>query len=170
MHHAEQLFPRVQTDKKIVRVSVHGVGGGFDVDAFFRYFQKGAVFVGILKRFHKRLQGRVGKILRATGRKTLKMPDVRLHVAAEKAAIVLPRLHHDRKIGKLSGAFIEVKSVEILFHNQPDRFPHGIAASLINLHQHVKEIAQNMPRTHAGVYRSAVFDTKPICNFYGKRA
>jgi hypothetical protein len=27
-----------------------------------------------------------------------------------------------------------------------------------------------MPRTHAGVYRSAVFDTKPICNFYGKRA
>ena len=85
------------------------------------------------------------------------MPDVRLHVAAEKTAVVLPRLHHHGEIAKLSGAFVEVKPVEILFHNQPDRFPHGIAVGFINLHQHVKKIAQNMPRTHAGVDDADVF-------------
>ena len=71
--------------------------------------------------------------------------------AVEDAAVILPRLHHYGKIGKLIGAVVNVQTVEVVFQNALGGIPLAVAHAFVDLHQHVKGIYKDMTGTHAGV-------------------
>ena len=77
--------------------------------------------------------------------------NVRVQVAAQKAAVVVAALHHHDKIRHLRGAVINVQTVEVMLHNAGGGVTVSIARAAVNLHQHIKQICQNMPAAHAGV-------------------
>ena len=83
---------------------------------------------------------------------------MRLNTTGEDAAVVLPCLHHDRKIGKLRRTVINIETVKIVFKNALCRVALAIPACLINLHQHIKGIDEDMTAAHAGVDNLDVFD------------
>lgn len=51
----------------------------------------------------------------------------------------------------MGGAVVDVQAVEVVFDNALHGLPGGIAVGLVNLHQHVKQIHQNVAAAHAGV-------------------
>ena len=77
--------------------------------------------------------------------------DHRLKVAGKKTPVILPGLHHHGKIGKLGGALVDVQPIEVMLHDALGRVPLGIALTLVDLHQHIEQIAQDMSAAHAGV-------------------
>ena len=83
---------------------------------------------------------------------------MRLNATGEYAAVILPCLHHDSKIGKLRCTVINIETVEVVFKNALRSVPLAIPACLINLHQHIKGIDKNMTTAHAGVDDLDVFD------------
>ena len=83
--------------------------------------------------------------------------NVRVQVAAQEAAVVVATLHHHDKIGHLRGAVVDVQTVEVMLHNAGDGITVGIARAAVNLHQHIKQIRQNMPAAHAGVDTFNIF-------------
>ena len=83
---------------------------------------------------------------------------MRLNTTGEDAAVVLPCLHHDCKIGKLRRTVINIETVKIVFKNALCRVALAIPACLINLHQYIKGINEDMPAAHAGVNDFDVFD------------
>ena len=83
---------------------------------------------------------------------------MRLNATGEYAAVILPCLHHDSKIGKLRCTVINIETVEVVFKNALRSVPLAIPACLINLHQHIKGIDEDMTAAHAGVDDLDVFD------------
>ena len=77
--------------------------------------------------------------------------DIGLNAAREQAAVILPRLHHDRKIGKLRRAVINVETVKIVLEDALRRLALIPTGRGINLHQHIKGIDKDMTAAHAGV-------------------
>ena len=84
--------------------------------------------------------------------------NVRLNATGEDAAVILPSLHHDSKIGKLRRTVINIETIEVVFKNALRRVPLTISGCLINLHQHIKGIDEDMTAAHAGVDGLDVFD------------
>ena len=84
--------------------------------------------------------------------------NVRLNAAREDTAVILPRLHHDGEIGKLRRTVINIETVKIVFKNALCRVALAIPACLINLHQHIKGIDEDVTAAHAGVDDLDVFD------------
>ena len=77
--------------------------------------------------------------------------DMGLHRVAQKAPVMAAGGHHHRKIGQLRGTLVNVQPVQIVLHDAFHRFPRGVAAICINLHQYVKQIHQNVSAAAAGV-------------------
>ena len=69
----------------------------------------------------------------------------------QEAAVVVAAFHHHDKIGHLRGAVVNVQTVEVMLHNAGGGVTVAIARAAVNLHQHIKQIRQNMPAAHAGV-------------------
>ena len=83
--------------------------------------------------------------------------DVRFQVPPQEAAVVVAALHHHDKIGHLRSAVVNVQTVEVMLHNAGGGVTVGIARAAVNLHQHIKQIRQNMPAAHAGVDTFNIF-------------
>ena len=77
--------------------------------------------------------------------------NVRLHLAGEETAVVLPGFHHHGKICQLRGAVVDIQAPEVVLHNAGSGFTGGIAVILVNLHKHIKKHAENVPRPGTGV-------------------
>ena len=77
--------------------------------------------------------------------------NVRVQMPPQETAVVVAALHHHDKIGHLRGAVVNVQTVEVMLHNAGGSVTVGIARAAVNLHQHIKQIRQNMPAAHAGV-------------------
>ena len=122
--------------------------------------QDGAVFLGVAQLAQDGLHGKaqpgvslaevvhgfpVGVVALRNGN------HVGLQAPAEEAPVVLPGLHHDGEIAELGRPLIDVQAPEVMLHDGGRRLPGGIAVVLIDLHQHVEEIDQDVPAAAAGV-------------------
>ena len=130
--------------------------------------EDGAVLFGVFQvvedAVHSQGQGRValGKVGQGVGVYPAALPDG-IHMGlgdggvavlippGQETAVILAGLHHHRKIGQLGGAVVNVQAVEVVLDDAGHRFPGGIAVAGINLHQHIKEIHQNVAAAGAGV-------------------
>ena len=72
-------------------------------------------------------------------------------LAVKEAAVVLAGLHHHGEIGKLRRTLVDVQTKEVVFQNGAHGLPLGVAVVQIDLHQHIKQVAQDMAAAHAGV-------------------
>ena len=77
--------------------------------------------------------------------------NMRLHLAGEEAAVVLPGFHHHREIRQLRGAVVDVQAPKVILHNAGSGFTGGIAVILVNPHKHIKKHAEDVPRPGTGV-------------------
>ena len=141
-----------------------GVEGG---KVHLRDIQDRAIFLCIPQLVHQRsevlLEFRivVGEVFNGAAVQSVAFDDsihMRLNATGEDTAVILPSLHHDRKIGKLRRTVINIETVEVVFKNALRRVPLAISACLINLHQHIKGIDKDMTAAHAGVDDLDVFD------------
>ena len=74
-----------------------------------------------------------------------------LNPAREQAPVILPRLHHHRKVGKLRRTVINVETVEIILEDALRRLTLIPTGRGINLHQHIESVDKDMTAAHAGV-------------------
>ena len=72
-------------------------------------------------------------------------------LAVQDTAVVLPCFHHHGKVRQLIGTVINVQTVDVVFQNALCSITLAVADTLVNLHQHIKSIYQDMTGTHAGV-------------------
>ena len=77
--------------------------------------------------------------------------NIRLNAAREQAAVILPCLHHHRKIGKLHRTVINIETEEVILENALCRLALIPTGGGINLHQHIESIDKDMTAAHAGV-------------------
>lgn len=74
-----------------------------------------------------------------------------LELPAEEAGVVLPRLHHDGKIGKLRRTVVDVETVKVVLYDALHGVAAAVAVGFVNLHEHVEHINEDMTAAHAGV-------------------
>ena len=68
-----------------------------------------------------------------------------LDVPAEETPVILAGLHHHREIGQLGGTVIDIQAIKIVLNNAGHRLPGGVAIALVNLHEYIEQIGQDMP-------------------------
>ena len=160
VHHIQKLIGQPLHAKAAVPGhSVSLLQAGFQfVQLFQRDFrlQNAAVLLGVPEGIPQRpgrgfLRAAVAKCRLGQFSALLYRINVRVQMAAQKAAVVLAALHHHDKIGHLRGAVVNVQTVEVMLHNAGGGVTVSIARAAVNLHQHIKQIRQNMTAAHAGV-------------------
>ena len=70
--------------------------------------------------------------------------NVRLYFLGEEAAVILPGFHHHGEIRQLCSTVINVQAPQVVLHDAGGCFTSSITIVLINLHQHIKEHAEDM--------------------------
>ena len=76
--------------------------------------------------------------------------DMAIIFPIENAAVVLPCFHHHCKIRQLIGTVINVQTVDVVFQNALCRIALAVTGTLINLHQHIKGVYEDMPEPMHG--------------------
>ena len=76
---------------------------------------------------------------------------MRLDAAREDAAVILTRLHHDCKIGKLRCTIINVQTVKVVLKNALCCIALAITVCLVNLHQYIEGIDEDMSAAHTRI-------------------
>ena len=71
--------------------------------------------------------------------------------------VVLPCFHHHCKIRQLIGTVINVQTVDVVLQNAFCSITLAVTGTLVNLHQHIKGVYEDMAGTHAGVDELDVF-------------
>ena len=93
----------------------------------------------------------------------------RLHDALLAGVPVLALRYHccpHSELNQLRGAVVNVQTVEVMLHNAGGGVTVSIARAAVNLHQHIKQICQDMPAAHAGVDAAQTFRSPVlICIF-----
>ena len=72
---------------------------------------------------------------------------------------ILSCLHHHSKVGQLESPVINVQTVQIVLQDALCDLPLGVSGGLINLHQHIKGVHQNMTAAHTRVGCRHINDT-----------
>ena len=154
------------------------------VIAFRLHGQQGAVFLGVLECLDEIIHHADEVVLEGElpdgeavprrlcpRRKSVALLDrhhVRLDPPAEEAAVILPRLHHHGKIRKLRRTLVDVEAVEVVLHDGRCGVARRISIVLVDPHQHVEHIAEDMSAAHAGVDAANVL-RPPVCIFFSHR-
>ena len=86
-----------------------------------------------------------------------KICKIRLIFRIKNAPVILPCLHHHRKIRELIRTAVDVQTVQIMPQDRLCCIALRPPATYINLHQHIKCIHENMPRAHAWINHLYVF-------------
>ena len=76
---------------------------------------------------------------------------IRLYTKSQKSSVIGTCFHHDCKICKLKCSIIYIQTENIILYNTLCCIPLAISIALINLHQHIKCIYQNMTTTHTRI-------------------
>ena len=71
--------------------------------------------------------------------------------AFQKALIIADSFHHHRKICQLRSAVINVQTIEVVLQNAGHSIAGRVAVVLVDLHQYIKQIRQNMAAAAARV-------------------
>ena len=74
-----------------------------------------------------------------------------LHRMGEKPPVILPGFHHHGKIGQLCRPVVDVQPPQVFLHDAAHCFTGGVAVVLIDPHQHIEQVAEDMPAAHAGI-------------------
>ena len=69
----------------------------------------------------------------------------------ENAPVVLPCLHHHRKVGQLGGPVVDVQAIQVVLQDTLGGVPLAPSLALIDLHEDFKGVDQDVPAAHAGV-------------------
>ena len=69
----------------------------------------------------------------------------------KNAAVILSGFHHHGKVRQLISTVINVQTVNIVFQNALCSITLAVTGTLVNLHQHIKSVYEDMTGTHAGV-------------------
>ena len=77
--------------------------------------------------------------------------------SVEDTAVVLPCFHHHGKVRQLIGTIINIQTVDVMFQNALCSITLAVTSTLVNLHQHIKGVYEDMAGTHAGVDELDVF-------------
>ena len=118
-------------------------------------------FVGLLRLGLQLVYNEQGAELLPLGIGT-GMVQVGLNAPGEEPTVILPGFHHDGKIGQLGCPTVNVQAVEILLDNGGGGIPLAPPLTLIDLHEHIKGIDQNMAAAHAGVNEGDVLGPKSL--------
>ena len=135
------------------------------------HIQNGAVLLGIGQSVQQTFQLHLGGVLLNIVHARTKIFQVRtvdtvallngIDMAAvltvEDTTVVLPCFHHHGKIRQLIGTVINVQTVDVVFQNALCSITLAVTGTLVNLHQHIKGIYQDMTGTHTGVDELDVF-------------
>ena len=90
----------------------------------------------------------------------------------QNTAVVLPCFHHHGKIRQLIGTVINVQTVDVMFQNALCSITLAVTSTLVNLHQHIKGVYEDMAGTHTGVDELDIFRIQcsvlfaNFCQFY----
>ena len=84
-------------------------------------------------------------------------------LTVKDTAIVLPCFHHHGKIRQLIGTVINVQTVNVVLQNALCSITLAVTGTLINLHQYIKGVYQDMAGPHAGVDELDIFLHCPSC-------
>ena len=71
--------------------------------------------------------------------------------AFQKALIIADSFHHHRKICQLGGAVVNIQTIEVVLQNAGHGIAGRVAVVLVNLHQYIEQIRQNMAAAAARV-------------------
>src|SRR5690606_16505713 len=79
----------------------------------------------------------------------LEAEDIELHFAVgdavEQASVVLAGEHQQGKAGQLSGAVVDVQSVQVVFENQLGNIPAAVASFFVDGFEQLVGFHENMP-------------------------
>ena len=135
------------------------------------HIQNGAVLLGICQGVQQTFQLHLSGILLNIVHPCAKIFQVRtvdtvalldgIDMAAvftvKDTAVVLPCFHHHCKIRQLIGTVINVQTVDVVLQNAFCSITLAVTGTLVNLHQHIKGVYEDMAGTHAGVDELDVF-------------
>ena len=78
-------------------------------------------------------------------------------LTVEDTSVVLPCFHHHGKISQLIRTVVNVQTVDVVFQNALCSITLAVTGTLVNLHQHIKGVYEDMSGSHAGVNELDVF-------------
>jgi len=125
-----------------------------------RHVQDRAVFLRITQLVHQssevlyQFRIIIGEVINGAAIQTVAFNNrvnMRLDATREDAAVILTRLHHNSKVGKLRSAIINIQTIKVILKNTLCSIAFTDTALLINLHQNIKCIHKDMTAAHTRV-------------------
>ena len=92
-----------------------------------------------------------GMLISRPGGRVLNGEYIRLNMAAEPAAVILPRFHHDGEVRQLRGAVVYVQTPQVFGDDAGYRLAGGNAVGLINLYKRVEQDTEDVPAALTGI-------------------